>query len=98
MHQVLSSHKEKQDCVRLSMGGQPWPELELAGHWELAGEGRGRGRGERRGGGGMGRGRAAGGAPGLDPGSCFPCCWVLFVRAVREKEKKRKKGNNMIFF
>jgi hypothetical protein len=25
MHPFWSSHEEKQDCVRLSMGGQPWP-------------------------------------------------------------------------
>jgi hypothetical protein len=33
MHSFWSSHEEKRDCVRLSTGGQPWPELELP--WEL---------------------------------------------------------------
>jgi hypothetical protein len=27
----LSSHEEKWHCLKLSMGGQPWPELELHG-------------------------------------------------------------------
>jgi hypothetical protein len=31
MHPFWSSHEEKRVCVRLSMGGQPWPELELHG-------------------------------------------------------------------
>jgi hypothetical protein len=25
MHPFWSPHKEKRDCVRLFMGGQPWP-------------------------------------------------------------------------
>jgi hypothetical protein len=62
--------------VRLSLGGQPWPELELhAGHGELArGEGEG---GEEAGGlatGALGRqGRSAGGgAMGTRPArGCF---------------------------
>jgi hypothetical protein len=51
MHRFWSSHKEKRVCVRLAMGGQPWPELELHGRpWECSlerGE-RGKERGERR--------------------------------------------------
>jgi hypothetical protein len=44
MHPFWSSHKEKRACVRLSMGGQPWPELELHDRpWECSLE-----RGERR--------------------------------------------------
>jgi hypothetical protein len=55
MHQFWSSHEEKRDCVRLSMGGQPWLELELmAGHGELVGEGKE----------GEGEGEGAGGTPG----------------------------------
>jgi hypothetical protein len=31
VHLFWSSHEEKRACVRLSMGGQQWPELELHG-------------------------------------------------------------------
>jgi hypothetical protein len=31
VHPFWSSHEEKQACVRLSIGGQPWPELEIHG-------------------------------------------------------------------
>jgi hypothetical protein len=31
VHPFWSSHEEKRACVSLSMGGQPWPELELHG-------------------------------------------------------------------
>jgi hypothetical protein len=43
VHPFWSSHEEKQACVRLSMGGQPWPELELHGR-PLGARRRGRGR------------------------------------------------------
>jgi hypothetical protein len=43
MHRFCLSHKENRACVSLSMGGQPWPELELHGRpWECSLE-----RGER---------------------------------------------------
>jgi hypothetical protein len=54
MHSFWSSHEEKRDCVRLSMGGQLWPELELHGRpWGAHRKG-GRG-GTRRGRGGAAR-------------------------------------------
>jgi hypothetical protein len=31
MHLFWASHEEKHVCVRLSMGGQPWSELEFHG-------------------------------------------------------------------
>jgi hypothetical protein len=48
MHPFWSSHKEKRDCMRLSVGGQPWPELELH-DWSWGAHRRGgtrRGKGE----------------------------------------------------
>jgi hypothetical protein len=72
MHPFWSSHKEKQVCVRLSMGGQPWPSSRsINGAMASSRERKGReGEGEQGArlwrllGGAMGRGRAAGGAVG----------------------------------
>jgi hypothetical protein len=77
MHPFWLSHEEKRDCVRLSVGGgrgRSWSSM--AGHGELAGEGKegeeGGGVGGRYWEGSLGRGRVAGGAPGLQP--CCYCC------------------------
>jgi hypothetical protein len=59
VHPFWSSHKEKRACVRLSVGGQPRPELKLDGRpWGPRQRGRGGGgEGKKR------RGGAAVGAP-----------------------------------
>jgi hypothetical protein len=83
MHQFWSSHEEKRDCVRLSMGGQPWLELELmAGHGELVGEGKeGEGEGEGAGGtpGGAQLGDTMGGTPGGGLGLLLCSCVQLLL-------------------
>jgi hypothetical protein len=106
VHPFWSSHEEKRACVRLSMGGQPWPELELHGRpWGA----------RRRGRGGEGEGERSRGCGwlcwrwGCHGGSCiwegsrlFTPCWAaLFVQTTaccaahegeeEEREKKKKR-------
>jgi hypothetical protein len=77
--------------VRLSKGGQPWPELEL--HGLAMGSSQERRGGGARLGGFTGRGRAAGGAPGLQPPACLLSvrCVLNVLSVVREKEEGRKR-------
>jgi hypothetical protein len=63
VHPFWSSHEDKRACVRLSMGGQPWSELELHGQpggarWRGEKVGRRRGEGVQVGD-GMGAARGA---------------------------------------
>jgi hypothetical protein len=86
--------------VRLSIGGQPWPELELHGRpWGARRRGRGgeRGRGEEQGDttGRVGGGGAMGVAA-LGRVASRPCWAALFVQtvaccAVREKRRKERR-------
>jgi hypothetical protein len=102
MHHFWSSHEEKRDCVRLSMGGQPWPiSRSINGGMASSQERKGReGRGKGHSWGcGLGRRRAAGGAPwGLGPPCC--CAVALYSHAAvaahvrrnrKEEEEKREK-------
>jgi hypothetical protein len=51
VHPFWLSHEEKQAWLRLLMGGQPWPELELQGSpWGARWRGERGGRGEGEGG------------------------------------------------
>jgi hypothetical protein len=72
VHLFWSSHEEKRDCVRLSMGGQPWPELELYGRpWGARRRGEGEeGAGGALLGGAMGRGRGCHGEGLLGAAGC----------------------------
>jgi hypothetical protein len=100
MHQFWSSHEEKRDCVRLSMGGQPWLELELmAGHGELVGEGK-EGEGEGEGAGGTPEGARLGDAKGAlqEEGStcccvrvCCCCCFGAERTGCEKQEEGKRK-------
>jgi hypothetical protein len=85
MHLFCSFHEEKGDCVRLSMGEQPWPELGLHDwRWECSLE-RGE-RGKERGKGGHGWGGAWVGAVGEGGGLLL--CSVKYYFCKKEKEKE----------
>jgi hypothetical protein len=80
MHPFWSSHEEKRDCVRLSMGGQPWPSSRsinggIASLRERKGrEGEGAWQGVC-----LGEGEGWSGAPwGLSPPCCCAAalCWL----------------------
>jgi hypothetical protein len=99
MHRFWSSHEDKQDCVRLSMGGKPWPCSRcinggMASSLERN-EREGEGEQGARLGGSMG---LAMGRQGLQEGghavalSVLPR-WLLYVRRRKEegeREEKRK--------
>jgi hypothetical protein len=71
------SHEEKCPCLELSMGGQPWPELELHSQpWGSSPEREGEGEGER--GGGVG-------------GAAVRPARVLLLHAVRERKTGRRR-------
>jgi hypothetical protein len=70
------SHEEKCPCLELSMGGQPWPELELHSQpWGSSPEREGEGEGE---GGGVG-------------GAAVRPARVLLLHAVRERKTGRRR-------
>jgi hypothetical protein len=99
VHPFWSSHEEKCACVRLSMGGQPWLELELHGrrHGDLPERGeRGKEEGERGRGWGCGLGKGGGGHHGglkeRGLGPCWAALFSLLLRAEREEEEKEKEG------
>jgi hypothetical protein len=76
VHLFWLSHEEKQPCLELSMGGRPWPELELHGrrHGDSPERGqRGKEEGERgaRLGVHLWEGVPWGGAEELDPAAPF---------------------------
>jgi hypothetical protein len=82
VHPFWSSHKEKRACVRLSMGGQPWPKLKLHGRpWELTGEEGGEG----------GRGLQEGAPWGLGPAAPFGHLRSVHERRREGEEKKEKR-------
>jgi hypothetical protein len=88
VHPFWSSHEEKQACVRLSIGGQPWPELEIHGRpW---GARRREDEGAQLGGttwGGAGRRKLGAGFPSCSAAACCTC-----VLSVREEDPVGKKG------
>jgi hypothetical protein len=103
MHRFWSSHKEKRVCVRLSMGGQPWPSSRsINGGMARSRERKGReGEGEQ---GGTARGAAMGrhgegegcrrgcrrhhGAAAL---LLLPACSLLCVKELDVRKERRKK-------
>jgi hypothetical protein len=94
MHPFCSSHEEKRDCVRLSMGGQSWSSSRsISGGMASSRE---RKRREGHGWGcGLGRGRAVGGRHGgsalhaVVPLAC--CCATRVRRNTNEEEEKREE-------